>query len=137
MARLDPQQQLRRCGVRVLDRLGLVKEQERPRARRQQRVIAGDQRIGRQHKIAVRDRAEPICAVVTVQRQDAQAWREPLRLPAPVRHQAGRRDHEGWIVEPTLRFVVGQQGESLDRLAESHVVRKHSAEADLTQKGEP
>ena len=99
-----------------------------PVLRRQHRVVARQQRIGRQHEVVRRDRRRTALAVLARAAAARAARREALRLAPPVRHQAGRRDDQRRrSSRPAPSRWRGGQG--LHRLAEAHVVREHAAEA--------
>ena len=136
----------RRLGVRVLHHLRLVEHDGRPLDRaevfevaRQQPVrgdhelsfgVAGEERLGCHPRIAA-DAADRLAAGAAVVDLHLELGREPLRLAAPVAHDAQGAHDE---VRPGSFEEVGERGGGL---AEAHVVGEATAEAELGEELHP
>ena len=141
--RLQRLDRLRLSRARVLDRLRLVEDHQRPLARAQrldarERAVGGDDEVGgaevgagdvgqlaRGHRGRMRD-------------QRRQRRREALDLGLPVREQRCRRHQQVWRLA-AARATLAQQQERqhLDGLAQPHVVGQADAEPQRGRESQP
>ena len=127
-----------RPGRRVLDRLGFVEDDATP-AHLTQRVDVADHepvcrhdQIGFGHHGVERLALGSLGPVVDVH---PQSGGEAGRLPLPVADQRHRADQQGRA--PLHRGLAAHEGEQLHRLAQTHVVRKDTAQTDGLQERQP
>ena len=94
MARVDAMGKARDGRLRVLDRLRLVEDRSVEFMRKQHLVVTGQQRIGGDHEIAIRDSCKRFPAIQTPKRQDRKRGREVLRLAQPVGENTGGTNNQ-------------------------------------------
>ena len=123
VARVEPAGERGRLAGRVLDRLRLVEHDEVPGAGSRRLGVARQQRVGRQHQIGIGDlRRSAAARSAPCSDSTRSSGREARGLGAPVRHHAGRADHEARPVEPARLLLDQDVRQGLHRLAEAHVV---------------
>ena len=123
--------------ARVLDRLGLVQNQQVEFLARQLLLIAGQGRVGGEHDVAVEDSPPELVALGSVQGQHGEGRGEPGELAPPVAHQAGGRDHQDRSIQTPGLLLGDDVSDGLQGLSQAHVVGENSARADRAKVLEP
>ena len=142
-------QQARRLGglgARVLDGLRLVEDHVVEAHVLQERRVAAQRAVGRQHEVVVLEVLPGADAPGARVIEHPQLGREPRRLLPPVEHERPRHhderrpgplaalvDRRG-LARGAARF---EQRQHLHRLAEAHVVGQAAAEAEALQEVQP
>ena len=130
--RLEGRRRLRALGVGVLHGLGLVEDDGGP-GEAAQGLVAHEDVPGGDDEVTPREVGEVLLAGGAVVEVDAQARGEALGLAQPVEADG----HGGHDELGAARGAVEEDGEGLDGLAETHVVREHGAAGPGEQAGHP
>ena len=131
----------RLLGAGVLDRLGLIDHHPLPVDGLQQFAVALQQAVAGEHQIDAlegllqgRIGAGPARAVVLLH---LELRREGRRLPLPVGEHGGGGHQQHGPPQLLLGLEVLQEGQQLDRLAQTHVVGQAGALVEAVQEGQP
>ena len=117
----------------VLDRLRLVEHDGREAQLGEPLLVADHDGIRRDHDVGLRRVGPPPVPLGPVQDDDAELRREARELARPVAHEAWSADDERRRVEAALGLLDPEVGDRLERLAETHLVGQHAADAALAK----
>jgi len=124
-------------GVRVLDILGFVEDEEVEGLTLEDFLIARQEGIAGDDEVEAGGAFEMLLAVAAVGDVDAQPRGEALGFGAPVGHEAGGRDDEAGEVGAAGFLFEDEMGENLDGFAQAHVVGEDAAEGVFAKELEP
>ena len=137
VARLQFANGHRSFGVRVLDKLRLIQDQQVVTVLAQEGLVSPKQGVGRDHQIVLANLLEAFLAGIAMQAEHPKTGGEASGLLAPVVHKRRRHHNERRPVQ-SERFLLHQHvRQRLHGLAKAHVVGQHAAQVVLAQKLHP